>query len=135
MPNILTHIDSCVKSIYNECWYKDADQPAPMTEVMDIVGASKRFHAERLEAHREEIISLLYCLPLESRKSSGTGLLCTHAHLDKYGRTWTDSRSTMIDLFVLGMAIEKLTFYLPLGKTSVSECTLDTVMILIDDES
>lgn len=134
MPNVLTHAAVCAENIYNTCWYKDSDQPESMTEVVDIVGASQRFHTERLEAHKDEIISLLYSLPLESRKSSGTGLLYAKARLDKYGQQWATSDEAMIKLFVLGAAIEMLTFYLPLGKTSVSECPLDDIIILINDE-
>jgi hypothetical protein len=105
-----------------------------MTEIMDIVGASKRFHTERLEARRDEIVDLLLCLPFECRRSSGTGLLCTRAHLDRNGLQWATSTDGMIKLFVLGMAIDRLTFYLPLGMSSVSACSMDDVIILFDDE-
>lgn len=134
MTNILTHIEPCVKNIYALCQYKEDDKPEPMTEVMDIVGASQCFSADRLEQHKEEILDLLHSLPLQCRKSQGTGLLLSRAGTDKYGIPWTTDQNVIVMMFVLGAAIGAVTFYLPLGKSSVSECSLDDVIVLLDDE-
>lgn len=135
MTNVGTHIEACVQNIYAQCLYKDTDTPEPMTEVMDVVGAGKSFSTERLALHKEEILDLLYSLPLQCRKSQGTGLLLSHAGTDRHGIPWTTDPDNMIMLFVLGAAIGDLTFYLPLGKTSVSECSLDDIIILLNDKT
>ena len=66
------------------------------------------FNRERLEQQRDAIVEMLNELPLPFRASSGGGWSFVNACLDKNGDQWTGLHSVMEQLFLLGLAIDKV---------------------------
>ncbi|MDB5187127.1 MAG: hypothetical protein JWM07_599 [Candidatus Saccharibacteria bacterium] len=50
------------------------------------------------------------------------------------GVVWTDNEDVLYKLLELGVAIDRLLFFMPLGADKVNDLTMDTVMILFLDE-
>jgi hypothetical protein len=92
----------------------------PLIEVIKVEGIinSFGFHPERVEEHKDEIISFLEELPDNFKSSKGGGWSFLNACMDKDGNQWGEHQN-MEQLFSLGIAIGKAKFLMPREMWSV----------------
>lgn len=64
------------------------------------------FHPGRLDNHKEDVRSMLSCLPKNFHKDHGGGWSFLNACDDKDGNQWTDLHRIMEQLFMLGIALD-----------------------------
>jgi hypothetical protein len=76
------------------------------------------FHPERLEQQRENVRSMLACLPDEFRKSKGGGWTFLNACNTRAGNQWGE-HTDMNALFCLGIGLGLASFQLPREMWSV----------------
>jgi len=101
-----------VTLIFSECLigYQEEDQA---TSKIEGITMAVVFHTGRLNARRGDIIELLAELPVDFQQSGGGGMSFLNACLDKNGVQWTDLHQVIEKLFLLGMAIGKVTCLAP----------------------
>jgi hypothetical protein len=105
-----------INEIFIDCLFKKDEldeQGKPKATFVSARGVTVNvgFHRERLYSYEKEIIEFLEDLPNEFKKSSGNdGYSFLYANKDKHGKEWTDLHERMDQLFMLGMAIEKVEF-------------------------
>jgi len=101
-----------VERIFMDCLFKEGEDTSnyiPAEGITTNVG----FHPERIESHREEIVSMLSELPEPFMEKSGGGWTFLNACNDKNGKQWTSFRQRMEQLFQLGIGIEKVAYLMP----------------------
>jgi hypothetical protein len=101
-----------VNALFIECLFQDGEQISNAVVVQGIT-TTAQFDPKRLESNQAEIAAMLDELPSEFQIQSGGGMSFLNACDDKYGRQWTDLHATMERLFLLGMAIGKVTCIFP----------------------
>lgn len=74
---------------------------------------SARLNDKCLEAHREQILSMLAQLPEQFMRSCGGGWSFLNACIDADGRQWCDTHRTIDILVLLGIAIGAVEFVFP----------------------
>lgn len=79
-------------------------------EMCKAVLVSARLDSKRLEAHREQILSMLSQLPEQFMRSCGGGWSFLNACVDADGRQWYDAHRTIDILVLLGIAIGAVEF-------------------------
>lgn len=92
-----------VESIFVDCLFKDGEDTSENVKAEGIM-MTVGFHPGRLAAHRDEITHLLTELPEEFNE----GWSFLNACNDRHGHQWTSFHRTMDQLFMLGMAIDKI---------------------------
>ena len=101
-----------VETIFMDCLFKEGEDTSDYIKaegVMRIVG----FHPKRLASHKTEIDEMLGGLPDEFQKSGGGGWSFLNACNDKNGNQWTGLHQTVEQLFLLGIATERVKIQLP----------------------
>lgn len=93
-----------VEEVFHDCLFNEAESTDNMI-VADGILNPYGFHPERLEEHRDTIISLLNELPDNFKQSGGGGWSFLNACMDRHDNQWTGLHRTMDQLFCLGMAI------------------------------
>jgi hypothetical protein len=101
-----------VNAVFVDCLFKEGEDTSKHVKAGDIV-RNVRFHPERLESHRAEIVAMLDELPDEFKESGGGGMSLLNACNDKHGNQWTGFHQRMEQLFQLGIAIGKAKCLLP----------------------
>jgi len=106
-----------IQEIFFKCLLteKEIDENGkPLIEVVKVEGIinSFGFHPERVEKHKDEIISFLEELPDSFKSSIGGGWSFLHAYMDKDGNHWGEHQN-IEQLFSLGIAIGKAKFLMP----------------------
>ncbi len=76
------------------------------------------FRKNNLEAHREDVASLLRCLPDEFHKDKGGGWSFLNGCMDKDGVQWGEQRD-VDTLICLGLALGLVSFPMPRDMWSV----------------
>ena len=100
-----------VREVFSDCLFKEdenRDNAIMVTGITFSVG----FNPIRLNKHKEDIVQLLYNLKDEFKQESGGGYSFLEACFDKDGNYWGEHR-TVEELFLLGMAIDKVEYLLP----------------------
>lgn len=101
-----------VEEIFLDCLFKDGEDRSSYVKAQGIQMAVG-FHPDRLENHKTEIEALLDELPDEFRLSGGGGMSFLQACNDKHGYQWTGLHQHMDQLFMLGIAINKVQTLFP----------------------
>lgn len=101
-----------VEEIFIDCLFTDDEDHSDHVEAKGIINIAW-FHPERLESHRDEIVSLLNELPEPFHEGGGGGWSFLQACEDKHGHQWTGLHLRMEQLFLLGMAIGRVRSILP----------------------
>ena len=101
-----------VSQIFRDCLFKEGEDHSGHIAahgIMTVVG----FHPQRIKNHKEEIVKLLYALPIEFQEASGGGFSFLAACNDKNGEQWTGMQVVMEQLFLLGMAAKRVKCLMP----------------------
>lgn len=96
-----------VTNTFMDCLFKegeDTSNPAIAEGVTSKFG----FHKERLKSYSEEIKDMLSQLPKDFQQSSGGGMSFLNACENAKGEQWTGLHTIMEQLFVLGLASDKV---------------------------
>ena len=106
-----------VTNVFKDCLFTDdelkAGKPTEFVEV-DGVATHVGFNPKRLEAHREDVASMLSGLPSEfmhDNPSGGWSFL--QACNDKSGQLWTGLHAVVDQLLVLGLGLNMVKYLLP----------------------
>jgi len=101
-----------VENVFMDCLFKDGentDEHIKAEGITSVVG----FHPERLESCRENVKSMLDCLPSDFHQNEGGGMSFLNACNDKNGKQWTDFHQRMEQLFQLGIALDLAKYLMP----------------------
>ena len=101
-----------VNAVFMDCLFRDGEDTSKHVKAEGIV-RNIRFHTERLESHKAEIVAMLDELPEQFQEKSGGGWSFLNACNDKHGNQWTGLHQTMEQLFQLGIGIGKVKSLLP----------------------
>ncbi len=110
MPDKLT--SDRVTKVFLDCLFKDGEDTSNCMKAEGIM-TNASFHPDRLAGHKTEIEEMLGELPIGFQKNSGGGWTFLNACNDKNGNQWAEYIQTMEQLFLLGIAIDKVKFQLP----------------------
>ncbi len=94
-----------------DCLFNDGEDTSNHITSPGIV-SNVGFHPERLESHKEEIKSMLDCLPEAFHKDTGGGTSFLNACMDKDNHQWGEHQN-MEQLFQLGNALKLSAWLLP----------------------
>jgi len=104
-----------VNEIYNDClWSEDKFSNEDALQVFSGVMRKAFLSKTNLKKHEEEIFKMLIELPDEFMQSKGGGWAFVNACIDKNNNQWAEQQ-TMEYLFMLGIGIDKVKAYIPLG--------------------
>ena len=101
-----------VEKIFFDCLFKDGENTDKATQVEGITN-NFGFNPESLRSHANDILSMLHELPDTFMQDKGGGWTFLNACNDSKGEQWTGMHQIMEQLFVLGLAIEKVKCLLP----------------------
>lgn len=103
-----------VRNLFMDCLFDSPDDYGPETEMIPVYGITNAFvfNPEKVDAHSEEILNLLYELPETFREETGGGWSFLQAAYDKEEKHWGEHRN-MEELFCLGMAIGRVKYLMP----------------------
>jgi len=101
-----------VEEIFKDCLFKEGENTEKHIKAEGIT-STVGFHPERLENHKQEIITMLGELPDAFHEGKGGGWSFLNACQDKNGRQWTDLHQRMEQLFQLGIGLGKAKFQMP----------------------
>ncbi len=101
-----------VTKTFLDCLFKEGEDTSNHIKAEGIV-TNVGFHPERLASHKSEVDEMLGELPKEFQKDSGGGWSFLNACNDKDGNQWTGLHRTMEQLFLLGIALERVKIQLP----------------------
>lgn len=101
-----------VTAIFEDCLFKDGEDTSRHVKAEGVIH-TVLLHPDRLKQHESEIAALLTELPIEFQESGGGGMSFAHAYLDRYGNQWTGRHRVMEQLFLLGLASDKVTCLMP----------------------
>jgi hypothetical protein len=101
-----------VREIFLDCLFKDGEDTEKHVQAEGVV-YSVGFHPERLQQHRQEILTLLFELPDQFQYDKGGGWSFLNACDDRHGVQWTGEHQTMEQLVQLGVGIGAVKYLLP----------------------
>jgi len=103
-----------VTKIFMECLFTDNEtqDTALISRALVVEGVNLKigFHPGRIKQNRENIISMLNCLPNSFKAEGGGGMSFLNMMEDENGEQWTGLHQEMDKLVTLGLAITKLSF-------------------------
>ena len=100
-----------VNVVLTDCFFRDGENSEchiRVEGIMSTVGS----HPGRLESHREDVATMLKCLPDDFQADKGGGMSFLNACLDENGRQWGE-HVTMEGLFLLGIGLDLAQWQLP----------------------
>jgi ABC-type Fe3+-citrate transport system substrate-binding protein len=103
MSSTLTLTREHVTEVFEDCLYRESEDPAQFIMIAGILNPAK-FSSERLTQHRQEIADMLASLPAEFQQNRKHSANMRKAITNKYGFSWTDSYSDVAMLIQLGIA-------------------------------
>lgn len=101
-----------VSEVFKQCFFDEGEDTSGHI-VAEGVMVKVAFDPKRVQAQKENIISMLDQLPDEFKESSGGGWSFLNACNTKDDKQWADLHQTVDELVCLGKAIGKLKFTLP----------------------
>lgn len=105
-----------VSAALRDCLYRteELDGDKVPDDVVPIEGIMNKFgfHPERLEEHREEVVSWLRLLPKPFRAEEGGGWSFLQACMQEDGSQWGEHQN-MDELFCLGMGLSLVECQVP----------------------
>ena len=101
-----------VETTFMDCLFKEGEDTSNYVEAKGIT-TNVGFHPKRLASHKSEVDEMLGELPSEFQKDNGGGWSFLNACNDKDGNQWTGLHRTMEQLFLLGIALERVKIQLP----------------------
>lgn len=101
-----------VEEIFEDSIYKEDEIDQSNAIIVHGITMQVCFNPKRLNNHAEEIVTLLNELDDNFKESVGGGYSFLGACYDKHGSHWGEHRD-MEELFVLGIAINKVSYLLP----------------------
>ena len=101
-----------VEEIFSDCLFEAGEDTSKRILAEGII-RKVNFHPQRLEAHKNDIISMLHQLPDNFHQDKGGGWTFLNACLNNNGEQWTGLHYTMEQLVLLGIAIDKVAFPFP----------------------
>lgn len=126
-----------VEDILKACLFHDdeiVEGELPENAIL-VEGVLSKFglHKDRVEAHREEILSMLALLPDDFMAGKGGGMSFLNACTDKHGHLWTGLHLIVDHLFVLGQAIGAVKCALPRLMWSMLPGSMPYYIIDLDE--
>lgn len=100
-----------VRNLIMYCLFREGESTDNAIIVNGIM-KNMGFHPERIKEQEDAIMELLLELPEAFMESKGGGWSFLNACMNKDGGQWGE-HSSMEDLFLLGMAIEKVSYLMP----------------------
>ena len=111
-----------VERVFNECLVDEVDLSAPqeageshpqdsMTFV-ESISSRIAFHTNILEHYRGQIGDWLKALPYQFHKNGGGGWSLLNGCVQENGEQWTDFQCNVERLFVLGMGLGEVKFFM-----------------------
>jgi len=101
-----------INKILHDCLFRNGEDQSNHVIAKGIV-TNFGFHPERLEAHRNEIITELSDLPTEFHADGGGGWSFLNMCNNKVGVQWTGAHRSMEQLVCLGIALKLVTEQMP----------------------
>jgi len=101
-----------VENVFLSCLFGNG-QDTKNAKIIDGITSQYGFNPLKLEKHKPDIETMLNQLPETFQEKKGGGWSFLNACQNSKGRQWTGLHQTMEQLFVLGMAIEKVKCLLP----------------------
>ena len=101
-----------VNKIFCDCLFREEEDK---TNYVEVEGVMFRvgFHPERLASYKEDVKTMLQCLPDSFIRGKGIGCSFLEACNDKNGVQWTDFHQRMEQLFMLGIGLELAAWLFP----------------------
>lgn len=112
-----------VKATFMDCLFRDGEvidgKPPEGTVVVEGIMGRYGLHPERVAQNKDAIVEMLNELPESFHEKGGGGMSFTQACVDRNGDLWTGVHRTMEELFVLGVAIKRVSLCLPRSAWAV----------------
>lgn len=107
-----------VRDTFSDCLFETKEEAEAAIESGDAVQVegivwNVVFKKAKLDEHAELIMRMLMELPEAFRQTGGGGWSFLNACDDRHGNQWTSFHETMGMLFMMGMAIDKVTMPIP----------------------
>lgn len=103
-----------VIKIFEECLFKENEvingQTPQNARITKGITMDVGFNSERLSKHSDDIYDMLKELPKDFQKDKGGGWSFLQACVDRDGKQWTGEHKVMEQLFLLGLAIDKVKY-------------------------
>ena len=101
-----------VTEIFTDCLFRNGEN-TDNAKIVDGIMNNFGFHPDRIEKHKDDIYSMLKQLPEQFHSGKGEGWSFLNACNDKNGRQWAGLHKTIEQLFVIGIACNKVKCLLP----------------------
>lgn len=118
-----------VEAVFLECMFAKEETTDNHIEVEGIINRVG-FHPERLASHKEDIRTMLQCLPDQFHSNKGGGWSFLNALQDKNGSQWTDLHQRIEQLFQLGIGLKLAKWQMPRSMWPVLPGGMPYVVIL-----
>lgn len=118
-----------VSQVFMDCLFKD-DEDTTKHIVAEGIQTKVGFHPGRLESYRENVKSMLACLPVDFQPGAGGGTTFLNACKDKDGNQWTDLHQVMDQLFQLGIGLKLAKWCMPRDMWSILPGGMPYVTVL-----
>lgn len=106
-----------VNNVFTNCLFteEETQDVALISRALVVEGVYLKvgYHPNRIQQNRENIISMLNCLPNSFKPEGGGGMSFLNMMEDKDGEQWTGLHQEMDKLVTLGLATQKLSFLMP----------------------
>ena len=103
-----------VEKVFKDCLFLDDENHDNYIKAEGIT-LSVGFHPERLKSYREDVRTMLQCLPIEFQRTpeGEGGWSFLNACNDKDGKQWTGEQKIMEQLFLLGISLNLAQWLMP----------------------
>jgi len=101
-----------VEAVFRDCLFNNGEDLSGAVEAEGI-RSTVFFHPGRLQNHKAEIETMLRELPTEFKEGKGNGGSFLDACTDRHGNLWTGFQQRVDELFMLGLAIDKVKLTYP----------------------
>lgn len=106
-----------VNNVFANCLFteEETQDVALISRALVVEGVHLKvgYHPNRIQQNRENIISMLNCLPNSFKPEGGGGMSFLNMMEDKDDKQWTGLHQEMDKLVTLGLATQKLSFLMP----------------------
>lgn len=111
-----------VETVFKDCLFLDGEIPNdhPPNHMVKVEGIMHNFgfHSERLNSHKEDVVSMLTELPDDFRAGSGGGASFLNACMTKSGIQWGE-HINIEQLVALGIGLGVVSYCLPKAMWSM----------------
>lgn len=106
-----------VSNVFTNCLFTEfeSEDSVLLSKALISEGVNLKvgFHPDRIKQNKENIISMLDCLPDAFKSGKGGGWSFLNMIEDKNGVQWTSLHAEVDKLLTLGVAVDVMTFLMP----------------------